>query len=158
MKPLNLKSITDGLTPSSVTVIAARPGAGKTALALSLATQYGVFEEKNVVFFSLEMIAEQVVQRISSICASGNKDIFSGKVSLEKSKFSSSATIALERSNVFVERDLMSTTQIAQHVEQKMAKCDGIDLVVVDYVGLLSWDRERYPSHDEYLATLDLNQ
>ena len=61
-----LDAITRGLQPSDLIIIAARPAMGKTALALNLAMRAAISEGAPVGIFSLEMSAEQLVNRMIS--------------------------------------------------------------------------------------------
>jgi replicative DNA helicase len=54
---------TAGLHPSELTILAARPGMGKTAFALNIAEHVAVNEKKPVAVFSLEMSAESLIMR-----------------------------------------------------------------------------------------------
>src|SRR5699024_7364215 len=67
-----LDRITSGFQRNDVIIIAARPSAGKTAFALNIAHNVAVNADENVAIFSLEMGAEQLVQRM--LCAEGNID------------------------------------------------------------------------------------
>src|SRR5882757_2697430 len=64
----NLDRITYGWQPTDLIILAARPSVGKTALALNLARNAALHPTKptGVGFFSLEMSASQLVQRILS--------------------------------------------------------------------------------------------
>src|SRR6201999_3203170 len=59
-----LDRMTDGLHPAEMIVIAARPSMGKTALAMNIAEHVAVECKKPVAVFSLEMSAQQLVQRL----------------------------------------------------------------------------------------------
>jgi replicative DNA helicase len=59
-----LDDMTNGLHGSEMIVIAARPSMGKTALAMNIAEHVAVEGKKPVVVFSLEMSAQQLVQRL----------------------------------------------------------------------------------------------
>ena len=59
-----LDKLTSGWQPSDLVIIAARPGMGKTALALSMARNISVKQNIPVAFFSLEMSSEQLATRI----------------------------------------------------------------------------------------------
>jgi replicative DNA helicase len=61
---LELDKMTDGLHGSEMIVIAARPSMGKTALAMNIAEHIALECKKAVAVFSLEMSAQQLVQRL----------------------------------------------------------------------------------------------
>lgn len=60
----DLDHLTGGFQPGSLNIIAARPSMGKTAFALNIARYASVEESTNVLFFSLEMSAEQLGFRL----------------------------------------------------------------------------------------------
>src|SRR4051794_21275320 len=60
----DLDRLTSGLHPAEMIVIAARPSMGKTALAMNIAEHVAVNENRAVAVFSLEMSAQQLVQRL----------------------------------------------------------------------------------------------
>lgn len=60
----DLNDKTGGLHPNELTIVAARPGMGKTAFALNLAMNAALSSEQAVLFFSLEMGGEQLVHRL----------------------------------------------------------------------------------------------
>ncbi len=59
-----LDRITNGWQPSDLIIVAARPGMGKTSFVLSLARNAAVDHKRPVAFFSLEMSAMQLTQRL----------------------------------------------------------------------------------------------
>jgi len=61
-----LDELLTGFQKSDLLILAARPGMGKTAFALNVATYMSMEEEIPVLFFSLEMSATQLVQRLLS--------------------------------------------------------------------------------------------
>lgn len=65
----DLDRLTSGFRPGDLVVLAARPGMGKTALALSIAHHVAVTGGQTVAFFSLEMSAESLALRLISIDA-----------------------------------------------------------------------------------------
>ncbi|GIV11114.1 MAG: replicative DNA helicase [Fimbriimonadales bacterium] len=60
----DLNRILSGLQPSELIILAARPSVGKTSLAINIAEHVAIRERKPVAIFSLEMAAEQLVQRM----------------------------------------------------------------------------------------------
>src|SRR5512133_157548 len=67
-----LDKITAGFQPSNLLILAARPGMGKTSLALNIAAHVGIRERMPVAIFSLEMSREEVTTRL--MCAEGKVD------------------------------------------------------------------------------------
>ena len=61
---LDLDNLTSGLQPTDLVIIAARPGMGKTTLALNMASHIAIEEGLPVAFFSLEMSQDQLAQRL----------------------------------------------------------------------------------------------
>lgn len=62
-----LDTMTSGLKPGDMFIIAARPAMGKTSLALNMVENVVVDQKRGAIFFSLEMTADQLVQRL--ICS-----------------------------------------------------------------------------------------
>lgn len=69
---LDIDQLTTGLQPGDLTVLAARPSMGKTCLALNISCHAAVSCKVPVLFFSLEMSRQQLVERM--ICAEGRID------------------------------------------------------------------------------------
>jgi replicative DNA helicase len=67
-----LDKITAGLQPSNLVILAARPGMGKTSLALNVASHVAIREGLPVAIFSIEMSRDEVTQRL--MCAEGKVD------------------------------------------------------------------------------------
>src|SRR6476661_3119304 len=65
----DLDELTGGLQKSDLVIVAARPSVGKSSFGLSIAYNAAVLHGKSVGVFSLEMSAEQLVQRLLSICS-----------------------------------------------------------------------------------------
>ena len=68
----DLDSMTSGLQPGELIVIAARPSLGKTALALNIAAHAAIKNHKVVGMFSLEMSKESLVIRL--LCSEARID------------------------------------------------------------------------------------
>lgn len=68
-----LDEMTSGFHPGDLVIIAARPGMGKTSLALSIAQHVAIRERGGVAIFSLEMPTEQVVLRL--LCSEARVDL-----------------------------------------------------------------------------------
>ena len=124
-----------GLNKSDLILLAARPGMGKTSMALNILLEAGKKSGKNVVFFSLEMSREQLALRlISSECFVDNKKLVTGNLAPEDWEKIMVATESLNRSHILIDDD--STVSVADI----LAKCrlvDNLGLVIIDYLQLM---------------------
>ena len=79
-----LDSMCSGFKAGDMIVLAGRPGMGKTGFALNIALAIAK-NNLNVLFFSLEMPAEQITNRILSIeCSINSRNILNGKLDQEE--------------------------------------------------------------------------
>ncbi len=129
-----------GLQASELYIIAARPSMGKSAFALNIATNVaGLKHRPYVAFFSLEMGVEQLVGRILS-CESNVKSglIRTGKLTDTDWEQISVASSRLAGYNIlFDDSGTVKVTDLRQKC-RKLAQEGKLDLVVVDYLQLLS--------------------
>lgn len=137
---ITLDEITGGWQKSDLVILAARPGAGKTTLALNAARNSAVDFERPVLFFSLEMSNMQLVKKI---IASENKrttsELVKGKIrSKEEARQMARDSIKLYTKNFILD----DTPGIS--INQIKAKCHklkaerNIQLVVIDYLQLIT--------------------
>ena len=132
---------TSGLQKSDLIIIAARPGMGKTAFALNVAAQSAVKAKASVLIFSLEMSQEQLGQRLIAMQA---------RVESEKLKKGNLERKDWDRINVAL--DELNETKIVIDdtpgisIMEMRNKCrrlkaeQGLDLVVIDYLQLMTFD------------------
>ncbi len=124
-----------GLNKSDLILLAARPGMGKTSMALNILLDAGKRSGKKVAFFSLEMSREQLALRlISSECFIDNKKLVTGKLDDQDWENVAAAADSLNRSTILIDDDSSIT------VADILAKCrrvDDLGLVVIDYLQLM---------------------
>ena len=124
-----------GLNKSDLILLAARPGMGKTSMALNILLEAGKKSGKNVVFFSLEKGREQVALRlISSECFVDNKKLVTGNLGPEDWEKIMVATESLNRSHILIDDD--STVSVAD-ILAKCRRVDNLGLVIIDYLQLM---------------------
>ena len=124
-----------GLNKSDLILLAARPGMGKTSMALNILLEAGKKSGKNVVFFSLEMSREQLALRlISSECFVDNKKLVTGNLGPEDWEKIMVATESLNRSHILIDDD--STVSVAD-ILAKCRRVDNLGLVIIDYLQLM---------------------
>ena len=126
----------NGLNKSDLLLIAARPGMGKTSLALNIALNVAKSTEKTIAFFSLEMSREQLATRLlSNESFVDNQKLTTGKLDEEDWGKLSLASSALSQTDIRVDDNPAIT------VAEMNAKCrrlDNLGLVVIDYLQLMT--------------------
>jgi hypothetical protein len=137
----DLDEITSGLQPSDLILIAARPSMGKTALGLNIAQNAAFRGKKTAAFFSLEMSAEQLIMRIiASETEVNSKKIKLGMQSDAEWKKITLLHSAVVQSDINLYIDDTSSISVGE-VRSKLRKLKatvGLDIVVIDYLQLMS--------------------
>ncbi|QTX33143.1 replicative DNA helicase [Aminithiophilus ramosus] len=132
--------LTGGLQPGSLNIVAARPSMGKTALALNIAQYAAVRKKVPVLVFSLEMGAEQLVQRLLGAEARINiHDLRTG--SFHETAWESLAEAAgvLAQAPLYIDdSSVLSTLELRARCRRFKALYPELGLVVVDYLQLMS--------------------
>ncbi len=124
-----------GLNKSDLILLAARPGMGKTSMALNILLEAGKKSGKQVAFFSLEMSREQLALRlISGECFVDNKKLVTGKLTEEDWEKVAVAADSLNRSKILIDDD--STVTVAD-INAKCRRVDNLGLVIIDYLQLM---------------------
>ena len=132
---VDLDRAISGLNKSDLILLAARPGMGKTSMALNILLEAGKKSGKSVVFFSLEMSREQLALRlISSECFVDNKKLVTGKLTDEDWEKVAVATDSLNRANILIDDD--STVTVAD-INAKCRRVENLGLVIIDYLQLM---------------------
>ena len=124
-----------GLNNSDLILLAARPGMGKTSMALNVLLDAGKKSGKKVAFFSLEMSREQLALRlISSECFVDNKKLVTGKLSDQDWESVAAAADSLNRSTIYIDDD--SSVTVAD-INAKCRRVENLGLIVIDYLQLM---------------------
>ncbi|MBQ6711082.1 MAG: replicative DNA helicase [Clostridia bacterium] len=125
-----------GLNKSDLILLGARPGMGKTAIALNMAMSAAKKSDKTVVIFQLEMSRTQLATRLLS--AEGfidSKKLRLGNLTDEDWQNMANATESLNRLNILIDENSGIT------VPEMKAKCrrlgDQLGLIVIDYLQLM---------------------
>jgi replicative DNA helicase len=142
---MSLDQRLSGLQSSDLIVIAARPSMGKTSLALNIAQNAAIKYGKSVGVFSLEMSKEQLVDRLfASMLGVDSWKLQRGK--LEDSDFQNMGPIMdeLSRANVYVDDSVTSTIPELRAKSRRLQMEQGLDLLIVDYIQLMSTGTKAY--------------
>ena len=137
-----LDKMTLGLQASDLIVLAARPGEGKTSLALNIALNAAMKKNAVVMIFSLEMDSRSLVQRLlSSYAEIDLKMIRSGQVLKNKALATKlgEAEKEIARAKIFIDdTSAIKINEIKNKCRRKKAG-GRLDLVIVDYLQLMDF-------------------
>jgi replicative DNA helicase len=134
-----LDKVLVGMGKSDFILVGARPGMGKTSFALNIATNVAQSTKKKVCIFSLEMSAEQLVNRIiSSEAMVDSYALRSGELKPEEWEHIASASARLSGCDILID-DTPGIT--VSGMKGKLRRVDNLGLVVIDYLGLMSSDK-----------------
>ena len=124
-----------GLSRSDLILIAARPGIGKTSLALNIASHVALKEKKGVAIFSLEMSGEQLVSRmISSLALVDSSRLRTGDIRPDEWTRLAEAVSILGDSPMKIDDNAGVTVQ---EIKAKLRREKDIGLVIIDYLQLM---------------------
>ena len=138
--PTGFKDLDDclaGMQRSNLLILAARPGVGKTSLALNIAQNLAVKYKRSVGYFSLEMSREELVDRL--LVAQADIDAWklkTGKLGEDDFTKLSNAMGELAEAPMFID-DTPALSILEMRTKARRLQVEhGIDLLIVDYLQL----------------------
>ncbi len=140
--PAGFKDLDEKLTGfhgAELIIIAARPGMGKTALALNIMNHAALKDEKPVLFFSLEMPAIQLGMRMLCIEAMVDSQLVrTGYTSKEQLDKIFQVSNKLNKAPIYIDdTPSMTVLQIMQKA-RRLAQRVPLGMIIVDYLQLIS--------------------
>ena len=147
----------NGLNDSDLLLLAARPGMGKTSMALNVALSAAKESGKTVAIFSLEMSREQLVTRL--IATEGlveNTRLVTGNLRESDWVKIAEAASALSRTDIRIDDNPMLTVA---DMNAKCRRLDNLGLVVIDYLQLMtSAGGKGYSGENRQQAVSDISR
>ncbi len=130
-----LDKMITGLNKSDLIILGARPGMGKTSFALNIARNVAVGTNKTVCFFSLEMTRDQLAQRmLSSEAGIKSEKLRTGELDVDEWTRLAQAGENLSKANIYFDE---SSAITVPEMKAKLRRMKKVDLVVIDYLGLM---------------------
>ncbi|MFX0549857.1 replicative DNA helicase [Hathewaya histolytica] len=134
-----LDSKTSGFQKGDMILIAARPSMGKTTFALNIAEYAALRADKSVAIFSLEMSKEQLAYKL--LCSEANVDMLklrTGDLDDRDWENIARASGPLSSAKIYID-DTAGTSVMEMRSKCRKLKMEhGIDLIVIDYLQLMS--------------------
>jgi replicative DNA helicase len=135
-------ALTGGLQKSDLVILAARPSMGKTAFALGMAHGAAITHQKTVGIFSLEMSAEQLVQRLLSMeTGVDSHRLRLGQIDDGEWDRISRAFGRLAEASIFIDDQAGASIMDVRSKARRLQAEHGLDLVIIDYLQLMSGRR-----------------
>ena len=147
----------NGMNKSDLLLLAARPGMGKTSMALNVALSAARESGKTVAIFSLEMSKEQLVTRL--IASEGlveNQRLITGNLRESDWQRIAEAASALSRMDIRIDDNPLLTVA---DMNAKCRRLENLGLVVIDYLQLMtSAGGKGYSGENRQQAVSDISR
>ena len=129
-----------GFQSGDLIILAARPSVGKTSLALDFVRKIAINHHKSIAFFSLEMSKDQLIDRM--LAAESRVDYWKMRTGTikEQTDFGAlqDALGRLSEAQIHIDDNSYNTILRMKSAARKLKRKQGLDLVVVDYLQLMS--------------------
>ncbi|HGR7386682.1 TPA: replicative DNA helicase [Streptococcus pneumoniae] len=137
---VGLDKITTGLHEGNLIILAARPAMGKTALALNIAKHVATMERKPAVIFSLEMGAEELIERmVASEGMIPGYHLKTGNLSTDEWKRLVQAQSNLYDTPIFVDDTAgIRISEIRSKARKLSQEMGGLGIIIIDYLQLIT--------------------
>ena len=152
---IKLDELIGGLQRSDLVILGARPSLGKTSMVLNVARNAAVQQGAHVAVFSLEMGRDALVQRmLASESKLDSRRLRLRELSDDDERSLMEATGVLSEASIYID----DTPQIGMAEMRSKARRlhydQGLDLVIVDYIGLIQGDGRRNDNRVEELSAI----
>ncbi|MBN1620937.1 replicative DNA helicase [candidate division WOR-3 bacterium] len=157
-----LDQATRGLQRQEFIVLAARPGMGKTAFALNIATEAAIKNKVSILIFSLEMNSLRIVSRmISSLARVDSQRVNTGFISHSDFDQLTNAASKIASTDIYI--DDSSAMSILEVKAKARRKADDLSkrgkklgLVIIDYLQLIRYTESRVDNRQQEVANISM--
>ena len=135
----DIDRVTNGFHEGDLVILAARPGIGKTSLAMNIVEHAAVKEGYTCAVFSLEMPKTQIAQRM--LCSLGRVSMSAalhGELKPKDWNDLWKASDIISQSKIFVDDSSLTTPAEILSKCRRLKSRYGLDLVMIDYIQLMS--------------------
>ncbi|MBX7346573.1 replicative DNA helicase [Clostridium chauvoei] len=146
----DLDAKTSGFQKGDMVLIAARPSMGKTTFSLNIAENAALKEGKSVVIFSLEMSKEQLAYKL--LCSEASVDMLklrTGNLDDDDWERIARATGPLSKAKIIIDDTAGLSVMEMRSKCRKIKMEHGIDLILIDYLQLMSGSSGRESRQQE---------
>jgi replicative DNA helicase len=151
-----LDELLAGLRPGNMIVLAARPSVGKTALALNIATNVALRQNRPTAVFSLEMSHNELSGRL--LCTEGhvsNEKVRTGKLRRDEQEALGEAGRRLELAPMHVDdASGLSILELRARARRLKGRVPDLSLIVIDYLQLMQGSAARYDNRQQEVSDI----
>ena len=152
----DLDRLTSGFQPAELIIIGARPGMGKTAIALSIAANVSLRQSRPAAFFSLEMSERSLMLRLLS--AETGIDSYKLRTGFFKSDdFEKiwSAGELMHGAPLFIVDMPYMTLQNIQEMARMVKIQENVEIIFIDYIGLIA-SNDSFSKRFEFVSKVSM--
>jgi replicative DNA helicase len=142
------RRLNGGLRPGQLALLAARPGMGKSGLAMTVAYELGVRRGRNVGVVSLEMSRDELLQRLIAMHTGIDTRLIEAYVRRNDSAVIDALGV-LGQAQIAIEDSAMLSVMDVRSKARRLATTRPLDLLIVDYLQLLIGDTSAANRVDE---------
>jgi replicative DNA helicase len=148
-----LDRITNGLQKADLIILGARPSVGKTSMGLNILLHAAIKGKKKVAIFSLEMSKQSLAMRaLCSVAKVSLTKALRGELSSEEWKRIWIANKTISEADIYVDDNSVITPAEITSKCMRLRREKGLDLVMVDYLGLMTGGGARRESRQVEVA------
>lgn len=152
---IDLDSKLSGLRPGSLTIIAARPAMGKTAFALNIVKNSSIGNGLPTAFFSLEMTSKELALRIlSSVSGVNSSTIRNATMNDSQWNALFGAVEQYKKAPIVIDETPGISISSLRDRAKRMKTENGIKLIVVDYLQLMTSSSKRATNREQEVADI----
>ncbi len=150
-----LDRLTSGFHPHEFIIIAARPGVGKTAIALNMVNNIAINSKKTVALFNMEMGAEQLASRmLASVGQIDASKLKTGNLEHSDWKRVNEAISRLSETKIYIDDTAGNTVGQIRSKCRKLASSSGLDIVFIDYLTLIQGNSKNGANRQQEVADI----
>ncbi|MCL2753994.1 MAG: replicative DNA helicase [Defluviitaleaceae bacterium] len=154
----DLDTMTAGFHPSDLILIAARPSMGKTALALNMIANAAIKNNAPCAIFSLEMSKESLASRLLSSESRVNANkLRTGQLDPKDWDDLAAATSKISSAPIYIDDTPGITVAQMRSKCRKLKTEHGLDLIIVDYLQLMSGGENRNQNRQQEISDISRN-
>ena len=150
-----LDEVTAGWQPSDLIILAGRPAMGKTSFALSMCKNIAVDNHEPIAFFSLEMSAKQLANRlISQVCEISGHNIMTGQLDGPEWERFDKRINRLMEAPIFIDDTPGLSIFELRTKARRLVREQNVKMIMIDYLQLMSGSGKHFGSRQEEVSSI----